>query len=247
MTLKINNATYTEILESGRVSFTLSNLPAGAYDAIIIYDGGLNHNNESKSIKFNVFKLNAVIVAFDKSYVINYGGKYSITLKDEKGSVFAGQRVTFTLNGKAMGSAVTDAKGVATIALTANMLKAAKAGNKNLIVKLTSSNYQATKTVKITVSKEKTKIAAKKKTFKKAQKVKKYTITLKNSKGKAVKKVQVTLKVKAKTFKAKTNAKGKAIFKIKKLTKKGTFKAKITFKGDNYYLKTTKNVKIIIK
>ena len=72
-------------------------------------------------------------------------------------------------------------------------------------------------------------------------------MTLKNSKGKAIKKMRVTLKIKGKTFSAKTNSKGKATFKIKKLTKKGTFKAVIRFKGNKYYNKVTKTVKIKIK
>ena len=72
-------------------------------------------------------------------------------------------------------------------------------------------------------------------------------MTLKNSKNKAVKKVKVTLKVNGKIFKAKTNNKGKVTFKIKKLTKKGTFKATIKFTGNQYYNKVTKKVKIRIK
>ena len=90
-------------------------------------------------------------------------------------------------------------------------------------------------------------MVAKKKTFRKAVKVKKYAVTLKNSKGKAVKKVKVTLKVKGKTYMAKTNAKGKATFKIKNLKKKGTFKATIKFKGNAYYKAVTKKVKIRIR
>ena len=86
-----------------------------------------------------------------------------------------------------------------------------------------------------------------KKIIKKSKKTKKYTITLKNSKGKAVKKAKVTLKVKGKTYKAKTNSKGKATFKITKLTKKGTYKATIKYKGNKYYKKATKKVKIKIK
>ena len=57
----------------------------------------------------------------------------------------------------------------------------------------------------------------------------------------------VTLKINKKTYKAKTNSKGKATFKIKKLTKKGTFKATVTFKATKYYNKVTKKVKIKIK
>ena len=98
----------------------------------------------------------------------------------------------------------------------------------------------------VTVKKTATKITAKKKTFKAKTKVKKYTITLKAGK-KAVKKVQVILKIGKKTFKAKTNAKGKATFKIKKLTKKGKYTAKITFKGNKLYKATTKKVKITVK
>ena len=90
------------------------------------------------------------------------------------------------------------------------------------------------------------KIIAKKKTFKASKKVKKYTITLKIGK-KPLKKVRVTLKIKGKTYKAKTNAKGKATFKIKKLTKKGKYKAIITYKGNKTYNKVTKKVKITIK
>ena len=70
---------------------------------------------------------------------------------------------------------------------------------------------------------------------------------MKNSKNKAMKKTKVTLKVKGKTYKAKTNSKGKATFKITKLTKKGTYKAVIKYKGNNYYKKATKNTKIKIK
>ncbi len=208
ITLKINNENYTEELTSkGFVIFTLSNMTAGTYNANISYDGGLNHNTVIENITFDVYKQKASITANAKAYVINYGGKYFITLKDINGNVLSGEKVTFTLNGKDIGSATTNSQGVAVIGLNAKVLKAVKAGKKNLIIKLSSDNYQASKTVKITVNKEKTKITAKKKTFKKAKKVKKYSVTLKNSKGKAVKNVKVILKVKGKTFKAKTTVK----------------------------------------
>ena len=147
------------------------------------------------------------------------------------------------MNGKTVGTATTNVNGVAKIKLTASALKAAKYGTKNLVVKYGDSLYNSiSKTVKVSIKKEKSKITAKKKTFKKALKVKKYTIALKNSKGNAIKKTNVFLKVKGKTYKAKTNSKGKATFKIKNLKKKGKFAAKITFKQ-----KASKKVKIKIK
>ena len=199
-------------------------------------------------IAFTVFKQNAVISANNNAYVINYGGKYSATLKDSNNKAIAGEKLTFTLNGKNIGSAITNSKGVATISLTAKTLKSVKAGKKNMVIAIKSTNYNATaKTVKITINKEKTKIAAKNKKIKNSKKAKKYTIILKNSKGKAVKKVKVSLKVKGKTYNAITNAKGQATFKIKNLNKKGKYVATIQFKGNAYYIKSSKKVKLTIK
>ena len=91
-------------------------------------------------------------------------------------------------------------------------------------------------------------MTAKKKTFKKALKTKKYVITLKDNRGKVINGTNVTLKIKGKkAITVKTNSKGKATFKIKKLTKKGKYKAKIIFKGNKYYNKVSKTVKIKIK
>ena len=71
-------------------------------------------------------------------------------------------------------------------------------------------------------------------------------MTLKSGKS-PIKKVKVFLKVKGKTYKATTNSKGKTTFKITKLTKKGTFPAKITFKGNSYYKACGKTIKIKVK
>ena len=128
------------------------------------------------------------------------------------------------------------------------MLKTARAGTKKLIVKLSDSNFNCpAKTVKIKIYKEKTKLVAKKKTFKTSIKIKKFAVALKNSKGKAMKYVRLTLKVKGKTYAAKTNKKGIAIFKITKLTKKGIFNAVIKFNANKYYNSVAKKVKITVK
>ena len=213
-------------------NYTVVDLIPGEYNITVYNEGNKTYATSSDSKLFKINKLSASITAQNKAFVINYGGKYSITLKDADGNLLVGKMVTFTLKGKNIGVVTTDKNGVATITLTSKILKSAKAGKRDLVVKFGGDAVykDVSKTVKATIKKEKTKITAKKKTFKKSKKVKKYKIKLKNSKGKAVKKVKVTLKIKGKTFKAKTNSKGKAVFKIKKLTKKGKFKAKITFK-----------------
>ena len=220
---------------------------AGTRNLVISYAGDGYFNPVTKTVAITVKKEPLNVVAKAASYVINYGGYYSVTVKDSKNNLFIGKTMTFFLNGKNIGTAKTNANGVARIKLTASILKAAKYGTKNFVIKFDDSFYTASKTVKVTIKKEKTKITAKKKTFKIALKTKKYTIALKNSKGKAIKKAKVFLKVKGKTYKATTNSKGKATFKIKNLKKRGTFTAKITYKTTAYYLKTSKKVYLKVK
>lgn len=110
-----------------------------------------------------------------------------------------------------------------------------------------SKYLKSTKSVKVTVKKATPKITAKAKTFKKSVKTKKYTITLKDNLNKVMKNTKVTIKVNKKTYTAKTNSKGQATFKITKLTKKGTFKSVITYKGSSYFNKVTKTVNIKCK
>ena len=115
--------------------------------------------------------------------------------------------------------------------------------NDNSIKSSSVNSQSSSDKIKISIKAPKTKI------FKTKSKVKKYAVTLKANK-KVVKKVNVYLTIKAKkfskTFKATTNKNGKATFKILKLTKKGTYKATITFKGNANYYGVSKKLKITI-
>ena len=240
--VKVNNVEYSVDVKDGIATLVIPELDVGTYNVNVVYID----NNMSRAeipVNFTVNKRDITINANDAAYIINYGGTYKVSFTN----VVDGTKVTFTLNGKNIGTSAI-LNGAASIKLTAKILKTAKAGKKNMIIKIENSNYSLTsKTVKITINKEKTKIIAKKKTFKKSTKTKKYTIILKNSKGKAVNKAKVTLKVKGKTYRAKTNTKGKAVFKIKKLTKKGKYTATVKYAGSAYYNAVSKKVKIIIK
>lgn len=246
VTITINNKKYTAKVQKNTAEFSIANLNAGKYLATISF--AYSDYGTTENFEFEIQKNNATITAKAKSFLINYAYKYSVILKDTNGKLITGKNVTFVLNGKTIGSATTNSKGVATFKITSKMLKTAKAGKKNLIIKLNNNNFNAvSKTVKLTIEKEKSKFAAKNKKFKRSLKTKKYKVTLKNSKGKAIKKMTVTIKVKGKTYKAKTNSKGKATFKITKLTKKGTFKAILKFKTTKYYKGCSKKVKIIVR
>jgi predicted outer membrane repeat protein len=242
VSVTVNKITYNATVKDATATIPISNLNAGSYDIDITYTGDSTYNNNTKKDKFVINKKDAGITGKARSYVINYGGKYSVTVNG-----LSNVKVIFRLNNKIIGSAITDKKGIAKISLTPKMLKTAKAGKRNMQVTLDNNNYQGVKNFKITINKEKTKITAKAKAFKSSVKTKKYTIYLKNSKGKAIKKVKVILKVKGKTYKVKTNSKGKATFKIKKLTKTGKYTAKINFKGNAYYKASSAKAKITVK
>ncbi len=187
--------------------------------------------------------------------------KFSVAFSDEFGKPLVNATVTFVIDGNAI-NATTDADGIASVEVKLD------AGEHNVTVvnPLTGESFTKSATVNktetatsvdtkpaettpavIAPAKPTPKIVAKKATFKAKVKTKKYTVTLKDNNGKVMKKVKLTLKVGKKTYKATTNKKGKATFKITKLTKKGKYTAKISFKETAKYAAVTKSVKITVK
>ena len=187
------------------------------------------------TIKNNTFDRNSMNKTGNAIIVKSTGAKISLNTND-KNSTY---RSTIYVDSK--DTTITGNKfELKPIPQPAHSTKTIRTGNKK-----TSSAGKATGTGTSKVLKT-VKITAKKKTFKKSKKVKKYTATVKSD-NKPVKNLKVTLKIKGKTYTAKTNSKGKVTFKIKKLTKKGTYKATVTFKGDGNYKKAVKKVKIKVK
>ena len=151
--------------------------------------------------------------------------------------------ITLNVNGKSKGY-ITDANGQIRISADATLVpdvysaRISFAGN---------DKYQKSSfTIKMTVKKANPVLSASKKKFK-VKSTKKYRVTLKNNRDSPLKKVKITLKVNGKTYTAKTDNNGQALFNLKKLTKKGTYKAVVTYKGNNCYNKVTKTVKITIR
>lgn len=209
-----------------------------------------------------VIKQDTTITAKNQAFVINYGGKYQVTLN----SKVAGKTVTLTINGQKL-TERTDANGVATFTLTKAQLKSVGVKTVNILFAGDDVYMASSAVAKITVKKENVKLTVKsvKKTYKKA-KTKKIKITLKNSKNKVIKgKFNVILKVskklkgsvgkklkKGKVFKVKFNKKGIGYITLKnkqvKGFKKGTYKFTVTFKGNSIYNKATKkNIKMKVK
>jgi len=248
LSLVINNKTYSANISGGSAEIKIPNLDVGNYVVDVVYH--YENCTESKyRLDFNVNPQYVVIGAKSTNLIVNYGGTYSVILKDYLGNALSSKQIIFTLNGKIIGVSKTNSKGSATFKLTSKILKTIGVGKKYLeIIFAGDKHYEAaSKTVKINVIKEKTKFTAGKKTFKKSTKVKKYSVKLKNSKGKIIKGARITLKVNGRTYKATTNSKGMATFKINKLNKKGKFNSLLKYNGNKYYNAVSKKVKITVK
>ena len=243
----INGVKYNETTGSDGYAAFVLDLDAGSYDVYLRFDGTEKYGPKNFESMIIVDLSASKIVAPASQTVlmtaVKLGSYVTLTLKDMNGNGLVNQAVEITFNGKT-NSYVTNELGVIKYKLSANkagtyVLKMNFAGDKNYV------GSDATTTVKI--NKEASKLTVAKKTYKVKVKTKKYTITLKDSKGKAIKKAKVTLKVYGKTYKATTNAKGKATFNIKNLKKKGKYTAIVKFAGNNLYKGATKKVRITVK
>lgn len=218
------------------------NLAAGKYKAVITVDDADLFEVDSAKITITIKKSSFIYAA---NVVTNYqaGKLLIINLHDSAGKVIKYAKVTVKLNG-ATKTYTTDENGqvmVATKALSPGTYTAE-------ITYGGSDTYMKTSaTAKITVNKLTPKLTAAKATFKVKDKTKKYTVTLKNNKKVVMKNTKVSITVNKKTYSVKTNAKGQAIFKLTKLTKKGTYSATVKYAGSGIYKAVSKTVKIIVK
>ena len=207
-----------------------------------------HYNAPDATVNVEISRKTPELTATSVTTTYNVNKDLVITLKDEKGEALSGEEVTVDLNGTK--TYTTDENGqvkIATGSLVPNTY--------NVKISFAGNDYYlgSDATAEVTVQKATPKITASAKTFKFEDKTKKYTVTLKDNNGKALKNTKVTLKVNGKTYTATTNSKGVATFKLsditkgKKLTKKATYNAVISFAGDKYYNKVTKNVKLSVK
>jgi hypothetical protein len=238
-------------------TITISGLDAGTHTLTVTTIADGDHEPVSKTVTVTVNRLNTQITAGEITATYNINSDLVITLKDSTGKALSGVSITVDLNG--LKTYTTDASGQVKVP-TKGLIP------KTYTAKITfpgNTNYaDSFADVKVIVKKATPKIIAKKKTYKAKAKTKKFTITLKDNLGKPIKNAKVTIKVKKITKKAKkkktkstkkknkntakTNKKGKATFKIDRKTK-GKYWVTVKYKGNKYYTKATKKVKITLK
>lgn len=238
-----NNTYWGDILNNTAV-VNIADLDAGKYDVAVIYWGDERFDSNSNNTLITVKKkMSPDDLKIDVNVLQgSTSPKFTIKLpSDATGNltviVDGNTRYTESLVG---GSATVS---VGELSFGKHNIQVVYSGDGKYsgISKNASVDIKSPAKVKL-----KTKFIAKKKTFKAKTKTKKYSVTLKAGKN-PVKRVKVTLKIKGKIYKAKTNAKGKATFKIKKLSRKGKYRAIIKFAGNKDFKKTTKKVRITVK
>ncbi|WP_295618121.1 Ig-like domain-containing protein [uncultured Methanobrevibacter sp.] len=211
--------------------------PASVNKTFSFMETSDNGTNDSEILPI---KIATKLIAPKVSAVYNVAKKIVITLKDANGKALVNKKVTVKV-GSIRKTLTTNNKGQVSLnvaTLVPKTYTAAISFNGDDLYKASSAS------AKIVISKGVTKLVAKAKTFKVKAKAKKFAVTLKDSKNRALKGKKITIKVNSKTYKATTNKKGVATFKITKLSKKGTYKSKIVFKGDKWYKGVSKVIKI---
>lgn len=239
-----NGITYSIEINNGVC--ILNDLDPGEYTAVVSYNGNDEFNPVSKSIKFKVSYVALASVLTSSNVTTTYGTSKNIivTLKDAKGNILVGRKITVNLNGKIYETQMpSDGKAIISIpsslAVKTYTATITYGGETNILASSISIN--------VVVKKATPKLTAPKKTFKLKDKTKKYVVTLKTNKNKVYKNQKITVKVNGKTYSAKTNTKGQATLKLTKLTKKGTFTATVKYSGNSKYNAVTKKVKVTVK
>ena len=233
----------TAALQSGAANFTISGIDAGSHVMEVIYSGDGYYSNATANKTFKVNKLSTKLLANGITAVFNVNKDLVIILNDANGDAVIGAKVIIALGGKTS-TLTTDDSGKVKLTIKDLSPKTyiAKAQFKG------NTNYKASaKSIKVNVIKATPKFVAKAKAFKLADKTKKYVVILKDNKNKVMKGKMVYIRVNGVTYSAKTNSKGQATFKLTKLKKAGTFNSGLTFKGDSYYKKAYRAVKIVVK
>lgn len=217
------------------------NLAAGKYKASITVDDDCYEIDPVK-ISITILKSSFIYVA-DLTTNYQAGKVLLINLHDSAGKTINYAKISVTLNGGTK-SYYTDDNGQAMIPT-----KSLTPGTYQVTIKFAGDTTYAGSSAKakIVVKKLNPTLTASKATFKRSDKTKAYSVVLKNNKGQYMKSVKLKLKVNGVKYSAYTDKKGKATFKLKKLTKKGTYKATITYAGTSIYNAVQKTAKIVVK
>jgi predicted outer membrane repeat protein len=242
ITVKVykNDALFGTYSFSSGTGWTV-NLDAGDYRAVLSVENQ-GYAVDSVNVTLKISQASTTLLASAVTATYNVNKNLVVTLKDAKGAL-ANKKVTVKV-GTISKTLTTNSKGQVSVDVSSLIPKEYTASIKFA----GDSNFKtSSKSVKVTVKKATPKVVASAKAFKLADKTKKYVVTFKTNTNKPLKGVTVYIKVNGITYSAKTSSNGQATFKLTKLKKVGKFSSVITFKGNTYYNKLSKTVKITVK
>ena len=223
---------------------TVSGLAAGSYLLKITTDDS-NYETSSATANITVNKAVTTVSPLAKVTTTYYSsGTLVVCLKDANGNPIQGKYVTVVF-GKYAYDGWTNAKGRIYVTPAKNL---AVGKYYPTLTFAGDENYTgSTGTAKIVVCKATPKFTYTAKVTYKRSNTKKYTIKLKTDLGVKMKNAYVVLKVNNVKYKGFTNSKGLLTFKLKKLTKKGNYVARLYFYGDSKYNAINYKVKIYVR
>lgn len=238
VTLTYRGKTYKKTTNSkGVVSLKINAAIGSTHNLKYKFAGTKYYGPSSGSVNIRV--KNATTLTGPASTVIIKGNAYKVTLKDSDGKAMAGQKITFTFNGKTY-TRTTNAKGAANLTINAAAGKTYKfsykfagtsyynrsaSGTINLAVKIKSSlKNSGTVIMNNTV----------------------YNVTLKDSDGNPLANKIVNFTFNGKEYNSKTNANGTAGLLIN-LTGPKVLKLTYKFEGDNKYDASSGSVSLDVK
>ena len=228
VTITFANKKYTKTTDSnGQFSLNI-NSKVGQYTVTITYDGNNNYLASSALFKIKVYKEKTILTVASTSIARE---KYLyIYLKNSAGNAISGQKVTITFANKKY-TKTTNSNG--RVSLKMNY----KAKYYSVKVKYsgTTSYLASSKTFKVKVYKQKTKISVSSTSILRGTYM---TVLLQDENNNAISSKLVTITFNKKHFQKYTNKKGEATLKI--ISKAGTYPVKIRYAGSASYLSCSK-------
>ena len=148
--LKVGGKTYKATTNSkGKATFKITNLSKkGSYKATVVYNGNINYNKATKTVKISIIKATPKLTAKAKTFKkCVKSKKYTVTLKNNQNRAMKNTKLTLKVKGKIY-SAKTNSKGKATFKIT----KLTKKGKYAALVKYKGSKYYNAKNVKVKIT-----------------------------------------------------------------------------------------------
>lgn len=234
----------------GQVYVQTNGLQSGSYDLNINFMGSIDYIKSNIVSKLNINKIPTILVSNDITAsgvtTVYNGGKYIFaTLKDSDGNPIKDVKVTVMFSNGKTDTQTTNKNGE--VQFSTNGLAPVKKYTATITFDGNANYEMSTVKVSVKVYKATPKITAKAQKFKRSDKKKKYTIRLLTNQNIKMKYTKVYIKVNGVKYSAQTNKKGYATFSLKKLTKKGKYKAYIMYGGNSYYNSLTTKVKLTVK